>query len=151
MSAQAAQGCVAPPSGRPQEALGDRRPRWMTIPARAGQNSAYRPPRWLRHRPVIGSSRARPRLRGKRAIPAARTRGDHMRRALPATGAGLISLALMAAPVSAQDGGLDRIEMPEEARRRISELVWAGASLIVSDNPRSHELGEYTDFIVLTR
>lgn len=46
---------------------------------------------------------------------------------------------------------LDRIEMPEEARQRISELLWTGASLIVSDNPRSHEMGEYTDFIVLTR
>jgi sugar lactone lactonase YvrE len=34
-----------------------------------------------------------------------------MRRALPATTVGLISLALVAAPVSAQDG-LDRIEMP---------------------------------------
>jgi len=53
-------------------------------------------------------------------------------------------------PTTAADA-LDRIEMPEEARRRISELVWTGASLIVSDNPRSHEMGEYTDFIVLTR
>ena len=48
-------------------------------------------------------------------------------------------------------GVLDRIEMPEEARRRISELLWTGASLIVSDHGRSHEMGEYTDFIVTTR
>jgi len=48
-------------------------------------------------------------------------------------------------------GALDRIEMPEEARQRISELLWSGASLIVSDNARSHEMGDYTDFIVLTR
>ena len=41
------EGRVAPLSGRPQEASGDRRPRWMAIPALvAGQNSAYRPPRW---------------------------------------------------------------------------------------------------------
>ncbi len=48
-------------------------------------------------------------------------------------------------------GALDRIEMPEEARKRISELVWTGASLIVSDHPRSYEMSEYSDFIVLTR
>ncbi|MGI9404585.1 MAG: L,D-transpeptidase family protein, partial [Hyphomicrobium sp.] len=54
-------------------------------------------------------------------------------------------------PAETAAGALDRIEMPEEARRRISELLWTGASLIVSDNARSHEMGEYTDFIVLTR
>ncbi len=54
-------------------------------------------------------------------------------------------------PPQTAAGALDRIEMPEEARRRISELLWTGASLIVSDNARSHEMGEYTDFIVLTR
>jgi len=48
-------------------------------------------------------------------------------------------------------GALERIEMPEDVRRQISELIWTGASLIVSDNARSHEMGEYTDFIVLTR
>ena len=48
-------------------------------------------------------------------------------------------------------GALDRIEIPPEARRRISELLWTGASLIVSDHRRSYEMGEYTDFIVLTR
>jgi len=54
-------------------------------------------------------------------------------------------------PPETAAGALDRIEMPEEARRRISELLWTGASLIVSDKARSHEMGEYTDFIVLTR
>ena len=48
-------------------------------------------------------------------------------------------------------GALDRIELPAEARQRIAELLWTGASLIVSDHPRSYEMGEYTDFIVLTR
>jgi hypothetical protein len=33
----------------------------------------------------------------------------------------------------------------------MAELLWTGASLIVSDHPRSYEMGEYTDFIVLTR
>ena len=55
-----------------------------------------------------------------------------------------------AAPETAA-GALDRIELPEEARERIAELLWTGGSLIVSDHPRSYEMGEYTDFIVLTR
>lgn len=46
---------------------------------------------------------------------------------------------------------LDRIELPEDARQRIADLLWTGASLIVSDHGRSYEMGEYTDFIVLTR
>jgi len=54
------------------------------------------------------------------------------------------------APESAA-GALDRIELPDGARERIAELLWTGGSLIVSDNPRSYEMGEYTDFIVLTR
>lgn len=53
-------------------------------------------------------------------------------------------------PVTAA-GALDRIELAPETRQRISELLWTGASLIVSDHGRSYEMGEYTDFIVLTR
>lgn len=52
---------------------------------------------------------------------------------------------------TAAAAALDRIEMPDEARERIAELLWTGASLIVSDHGRSHEMGDYTDFIVLTR
>jgi lipoprotein-anchoring transpeptidase ErfK/SrfK len=48
-------------------------------------------------------------------------------------------------------GALDRVELPEGARERVAELLWTGASLIVSDNPRSGEMSEYSDFIVLTR
>ncbi len=48
-------------------------------------------------------------------------------------------------------GALDRIEIPPEARKRISELLWTGASLIVSDHARSDEMDNDTDFIVLTR
>ena len=33
----------------------------------------------------------------------------------------------------------------------ISDRLWAGASLIVSDQGISNETGNYTDFIVLTR
>jgi hypothetical protein len=59
-----------------------------------------------------------------------------------------------AAPAVAPEtatGALDRIELPEGARERIAELLWTGGSLIVSDNPRSYEMSEYSDFIVLTR
>lgn len=55
-----------------------------------------------------------------------------------------------AAPETAA-GALDRIELPEGARERIAELLWSGGSLIVSDHPRSGEMSEYSDFIVLTR
>jgi lipoprotein-anchoring transpeptidase ErfK/SrfK len=60
------------------------------------------------------------------------------------------SVAPAAAPETAA-GALDRIELPEGARERIAELLWSGGSLIVSDHPRSGEMSEYSDFIVLTR
>jgi lipoprotein-anchoring transpeptidase ErfK/SrfK len=46
---------------------------------------------------------------------------------------------------------LDRIEIPQDAVDRIAELIFPGASLIISDYPISGETGKYTDFIVLTR
>ena len=55
-----------------------------------------------------------------------------------------------AAPETAA-GALDRIEWPEGVRERVSELLWTGASLTVSDHPRSGEMSEYSDFIVKTR
>jgi hypothetical protein len=48
-------------------------------------------------------------------------------------------------------GALDRIELPADAMRQISERLWVGASLIISDYGVSGETGEYTDFIILTR
>lgn len=54
-------------------------------------------------------------------------------------------------PPETASGALDRIQMPEGARELIGELLWTGGSLIVSDHPRSYEMGDYTDFIVLTR
>jgi hypothetical protein len=48
-------------------------------------------------------------------------------------------------------GALDRIEMPADVRDRIGELLWNGGSMIVSDYPRSGEMSEYSDFIILTR
>ena len=47
---------------------------------------------------------------------------------------------------------LDRIEMPHEVAEKLSEMLWAGAALIVSDNEMSHETTDFarTDFVVLT-
>ncbi len=54
-------------------------------------------------------------------------------------------------PVPSASAALDRIDIPQDAVDRLAGLVAPGASLIVSDNPLSHETGKYTDFIVLTR
>lgn len=58
-----------------------------------------------------------------------------------------------APPVAAETaaGALDRIELAPGVRERISELLWTGASLIVSDYPRSAEMDNDTDFVVETR
>ena len=48
------------------------------------------------------------------------------------------------------NAALDRIEIPQDAIDRISELLTPGSSLIVSDHAISHETGRDTDFIVLT-
>ena len=46
---------------------------------------------------------------------------------------------------------LDRIEIPQEARDRIDEILTPGSSLVISDQGISGETGQGTDFIVLTR
>ena len=46
---------------------------------------------------------------------------------------------------------LERITIPGPALARITELISAGASVIVSDLAYSYETGKGTDFIVLTR
>jgi hypothetical protein len=48
-------------------------------------------------------------------------------------------------------GVLERFELPAATKAFISDRLWAGASLIVSDQGISHETGKYTDFIVLSR
>lgn len=48
------------------------------------------------------------------------------------------------------NGALNRIEMPQDAVERISELLTPGSSLIISDYGISDETGQDTDFIVLT-
>jgi hypothetical protein len=49
------------------------------------------------------------------------------------------------------NAALDRIEIPEDAIGRISELLTPASSLIISDDGFSRETGKGTDFIVLTR
>jgi hypothetical protein len=56
-----------------------------------------------------------------------------------------------ALPMPSAADALDRIELPQETRERISDYITAGATLIVSDHGLGHETGAYTDFIVLTR
>jgi hypothetical protein len=53
-------------------------------------------------------------------------------------------------PPSAAEA-LDRIQMPQEAVERISELLIPGSSLVVSDEGLGRETGRYTEFIVLSR
>lgn len=69
---------------------------------------------------------------------------------VPAKSEGKDQVAAAAAPETAASV-LDRIELPEGARERIAELLWTGGSLIVSDNARSGEMSEYSDFIIMTR
>ncbi len=47
---------------------------------------------------------------------------------------------------------LDRIEMPDAVAEKLSEMLWAGAALIVSDNEMSKETTHFarTDFVVTT-
>jgi lipoprotein-anchoring transpeptidase ErfK/SrfK len=47
---------------------------------------------------------------------------------------------------------LERIELPPEVKERISELLWTGGSLIVSDQPLSSETSDIgTDLVVTLR
>ena len=57
----------------------------------------------------------------------------------------------VAAPATSASTALDRIEMPPEVAGKISEMLWSGGSLIVSDSGISHETDDYSDFVILTR
>ena len=48
-------------------------------------------------------------------------------------------------------GALSRVQLPGEVMDQLSELVWAGASLIISDHGITHETGVGTDFIIETK
>ncbi len=55
-----------------------------------------------------------------------------------------------ASPAPSAAEAIDRITIPDSALARISELMSAGASFIISDAGLGSETGQYTDFIVLT-
>jgi hypothetical protein len=60
-------------------------------------------------------------------------------------------VAVAAGPSSDAAEALDRIALPQDAARRIAELIAPGASLIVSDHGWNREMrNQGTDFIVLT-
>jgi hypothetical protein len=69
-------------------------------------------------------------------------RGSH-----PSRGSAPSASRVRDTPASA----LERVEMGEESKAFIADRLWAGASLIISDQGISEETGAYTDFIVLTR
>jgi hypothetical protein len=52
-------------------------------------------------------------------------------------------------PTSNAAAALDRITIPQEAIERISALMTAGASLIISDHGLGSETGIGTDFVVV--
>ncbi len=56
-----------------------------------------------------------------------------------------------ARPAASASEALDRIEVSAEVEGKISEMIWAGGSLIVSDKAMSGETGDHTDFVILTR
>ena len=59
--------------------------------------------------------------------------------------------AAIVLPPESPAAALDRIEIPEAAAKRVAELAWIGASILISDRGMSGETGESTDFIVQTR
>lgn len=46
---------------------------------------------------------------------------------------------------------LDKFEIGPDTAKFISERLWTGATLIVSDQGPSHETGKHTDFVILAR
>jgi hypothetical protein len=54
-------------------------------------------------------------------------------------------------PPETPQGALARIDIPQGVIERISELMVAGSSLVVSDHDLGDETGQGTDFIVVTR
>lgn len=59
--------------------------------------------------------------------------------------------AYTASPADPVKAALDRIDIPDDARRRIAALVGDGASLTITDTGTEGETGKGTDFITLTR
>ena len=62
-----------------------------------------------------------------------------------------IATAPAVPPTDKSNAALNRIEIPQDAFERISDLITPGSSLIVSDRGMSDETGSDTDFIVEMR
>ncbi len=58
---------------------------------------------------------------------------------------------VVAMPASNATEALERVNIPQDALDRITDLMSPGASLIISDKGLGSETGDGTDFIVLTR
>jgi hypothetical protein len=58
-------------------------------------------------------------------------------------------VAAMPSDLPSANAALDRVTLPPDVLARVSESVWPGSSLIVSDEEMSKETGNATDFIVL--
>ncbi|HKZ96955.1 MAG TPA: hypothetical protein VJ045_08245, partial [Hyphomicrobiaceae bacterium] len=55
-------------------------------------------------------------------------------------------------PASSAAEALERIEIPNDVSERISELMWTGGSLVISDQPLSGETSDIgTDLVVTMR
>jgi lipoprotein-anchoring transpeptidase ErfK/SrfK len=75
--------------------------------------------------------------------------GTHVFTALAAKENNVRWSVVSATPKSSAAAALDRITIPQDATDRISELMSAGASLIISDQGLGTETGVGTDFVVL--
>jgi hypothetical protein len=88
------------------------------------------------------------------AKPVARNDDDDDDDDRPKSRRGKVAQPAEAAPTRPHEtaaSALDRVDMPEETRQFISERLWTGASIIISDQGMSNETGTYTDFIVQPR
>ena len=56
-------------------------------------------------------------------------------------------------PISSEtaESVLEQFDLAPDSRKFVSERLWTGATLIVSDQGLSHETGRDTDFVILTR
>ncbi len=64
-------------------------------------------------------------------------------------GAEKASYAPPVTDAAAAAAALERVSIPADVRARVSEYVWPGSSVIISDEELSKETGKATDFIVV--
>ena len=86
---------------------------------------------------VVSMPPERPRVVGHSGKQREKSRKQAVEISVPAPSSGTAGAAL------------ERIEIPQDAIERISELLTPASSLIISDNGFGHETGKDTDFIVV--